>query len=104
MVLAEPAAARWPDAVAGRGHYESYYVRAVDPAGTRGVWIRYTVSVAPGGPPSGQLWFTFFDRSAPAPRAVRVDAGRPTAGQDAWIRMGDCAFGPTGIDGRAESV
>jgi len=104
MVLAESAAARWPDVATGRGHYESYYLRAVDPAGSRGIWIRRTVSVAPGGSPSGQLWFTFFDRSAPAPRAVRVDAGQPTTGHDAWIVMGDCAFGPSRIEGRADSV
>jgi hypothetical protein len=104
MVLAEPAAARWPNVAAGRGHYESYYLRAVDPTGTRGIWIRYTVSVAPDGPPSGQLWFTFFDRSAPAPRAVRVDAGQATTRQDAWIGLGDCTFGPAGIEGRADSI
>jgi hypothetical protein len=62
MALADPAAARWPAVRPGRGHYESYYVRAVDPARPRGVWIRYTVSAAPGGPTNGQLWFTFFDR------------------------------------------
>ena len=104
MVLAEPASPRWRDVAAGRGHYESYYLRAVDPAGTRGVWIRYTVSLAPGGPPDGQLWFTFFDRSAAAPRVRRVDAGQATTGGDAWIRLGDSTFGPAGIDGRADSV
>src|SRR3954469_17525456 len=103
MGLAEPAAARWPDA-AGRGHYESYYLRAVDPTGTHGVWIRYTVSVAPGGLPSGQLWCTLFDRSAGAPTAVRVAAGPATTGRDAWIAMGDCTFGPAGIEGRAGSA
>lgn len=104
MVLADAAAARWPDVAAGRGHYESYYLRAVDPTGSRGIWIRYTVSVATGGTPDGQLWFTFFDRTAAAPRAIRVDAGRPTTGHGAWIRMGNSAFGPTGIDGRADSA
>ena len=103
MVLGDATAARWPGVAAGRGHYESYYLRAVDPAGTRGVWIRYTVSVAPGGLPLGQLWFTFFDRSA-APMAIRVEAGPATTGQQAWIRMGDSTFGPAGIDGRAGSA
>lgn len=100
MVLAEPTAARWPDVVAGRAHYESYYLRAVDPRGGRGVWIRYTVSVAPHGDPEGQLWFTAFDRSAPAPRGIRVGAGRPATG-NAWILLGESGFGPRGIDGRA---
>jgi hypothetical protein len=104
MVLADPTAPRWPGVADGRGHYESYYLRAVDPTGTRGVWIRYTVSVAPDGEPNGQLWFTLFDRSTSAPRAVRVDAGRASTGPDNWIRMGDCTFGPTRVSGRAESV
>jgi hypothetical protein len=104
MVLAEPAPARWPDAASGRGHYESYYLRAVDPTGSRGMWIRYTVSVAPGGRPAGQLWFTLFDRGSPAPRAVRVDAGPATTTPGAWIRLGDSTFGPAGIEGRAGSM
>src|SRR3954469_21678145 len=104
MVLAEPAAPRWPDVTAGHGHYESYYLRAVDPSGTRGIWIRYTVSVAPGGPPTGQLWFTLFDRSAAAPRAIRVETGLAFTGLGAWIRLGDSAFGPAGIGGRGEGA
>src|SRR3954466_11064147 len=104
MVLAGPTAPRWPDVTAGHGHYESYYLRAVDPSGTRGIWIRYTVSVAPGGTPTGQLWFTLFDRSAAAARAVRVETGLAFTGLGAWIRLGDSAFGPAGIEGRAEEV
>jgi hypothetical protein len=100
MALVEAAEARWPVVPTGRGHYESYYLRAVDPAGARGVWIRYTVSRAPGGTPTGQLWCTLFDRATPAPRAVRVEAGPATTG-DAWIRLGDSTFGPAVIDGRA---
>jgi len=100
MVLVEPAAARWPDVAAGRGHYESFYLRAVDPRGGRGVWIRYTVSVAPGGRPEGQLWFTLYDRGSSAPRALRVEAG-PATTADAWIRLGDSVFGPAAIDGHA---
>jgi hypothetical protein len=101
MVSADPTAARWTTAPAGRGHYESYYLRAVDPARPRGVWIRYTVNVAPGGRPDGQLWFTFFDRDAPHPRSVRVDAGEPATGDGSWIRLGDSRFGPTEVAGAA---
>ena len=99
--MLEPAAPRWPDVRPGRGHYESYYLRAVDPARPRGVWIRYTVHAAPGGRPSGQLWFTFFDRDAPRPRAVRVDVDEPTTGDGTWIRLGEACFGPSGIAGAA---
>jgi hypothetical protein len=99
MRAADPTRARWPDVVGGRGHYESFYLRAVDPARPRGVWIRYTVEVRPSGRPTGQLWFTWFDRDEPAPRAVRVSAGEPDTGADAWIRMADAAFGPATVAG-----
>jgi hypothetical protein len=95
----EATRARWPDVAATRGHYESYYLRAVDPARPRGVWIRYTVEVRPGGRPTSQLWFTWFDREAPVPRAVRVSAGEPTTGADTWIRMDANVFGPTTVAG-----
>ena len=86
---------------AGRGHYESYYLRAVHPSQPLGLWIRYTVLVAPGSRPAGQLWCTLFDRSAPRPRAVRVDAGPVTTGDDAWIRLGSSSFGAAGSVGAA---
>jgi hypothetical protein len=97
--VADPVAARWPSVPAGRGHYESYYVRAVHPSEPRGLWIRYTVLIAPGSGPVGQLWCTLFDRSAPLPRAMRADAGPVTSGGDAWIRLGDSSFGATRVVG-----
>ncbi len=101
---ADATAARWPAVRPGRGHYESWYLRAVDPNAPRGVWIRYTVAVPPGGDPTGQLWFTWFDRAAPGPRAVRVTAGTPTSGDGAWIRFGDDTFGADGVVGGARSA
>src|SRR6476646_7910205 len=99
MDAADPVAARWPGVPAGRGHYESYYVRAVDAGGPRGLWIRYTVLVTPGTEPVGQLWCTLFDRRAPRAQALRADAGPVTTGGDAWIRLGDSSFGATGLAG-----
>ena len=73
----DPTAARWTAVGAHRGHYESFYLRAVDPVRPRGVWIRYTVEVRPGARPTGQLWFTWFDRAADrSPR--RPGGGRRT--------------------------
>lgn len=103
MVLADPAAARWPTVRPGRGHYESYYLRAVHPTQPRGVWIRYTVTAPPGGTPTGQLWFTLFDRDAGRPRAVRVDVGEVSTGAGSWIRLGESTFGPADIVGEARS-
>jgi hypothetical protein len=101
--MTDPTAARWPELRAGRGHYESWYLRALDPSAPRGVWIRYTVAVPPGGEPTGQLWCTWFDRAAPAPRAVRVAAGAPDTG-DAWIRFGRHTFGADGAVGAADAL
>src|SRR4051794_8832534 len=100
----DPTSARWPQVPGGRGHYESYYLRAVDPLRPRGVWIRYTVEVRPGERPSSQLWFTWFDRDAPGPRAVRVQGGEPDTGADAWIRMGAHVFGPTTVAGSVRTT
>ncbi|MGZ6838754.1 MAG: hypothetical protein ACXVGE_23095 [Blastococcus sp.] len=103
MVVPDPVAARWPGVRPGRGHYESYYLRAVHPTEPRGVWLRYTVTIAPHGRPEGQLWFTLFDRETPRPRAVRVDAGEATSGDGAWIRLGRSSFGAAGITGEART-
>ena len=45
--MSEP---RFPLVPAHKGHYESYYLRAADPAGGRSAWIRHTVFKRPGGP------------------------------------------------------
>jgi hypothetical protein len=104
MAATDATAPRWPSVRAERGHYESYYLRAVAPTGSRGVWIRYTVNRPPSGGATGQLWCTFFDRAAPAPRAVRIDVGEPGTGSDAWIRFGDSSFGPDEVSGVASSA
>src|SRR5215207_6611320 len=92
MVLADPAAPRWPAVPSGRGHYESFYLRAAHPTEPRGVWIRYTVTLPADGDPVGQLWFTYFDRER-TPRAVRVDVGEPSTADGALIRLGDATLG-----------
>jgi hypothetical protein len=103
MAATDPTAPRWPGVRPDRGHYESYYLRAVAPTGSRGVWIRYTVNRPPSGLPTGQLWCTYFDRKAPRPRAVRVDVGEPATGAGSWIRLGDSTFGPNAVDGSVQS-
>jgi hypothetical protein len=103
MFATDPVAPRWPGVRAGRGHYESYFLRAVDPTEPRGVWIRYTVSVPPGGRATGQLWCTLFDRERARTSAVRVDAGEPATGDGAWIRLGNSTFGVDGAVGSASS-
>ena len=65
-------AARFPGVGDDAGHYESFYIKAVHPAGGRGVWIRHTVHKPPGEEPSASLWLTAFDAGAPGPRAVKA--------------------------------
>jgi hypothetical protein len=82
------------------GHYESFYVKACEPGGGRGIWIRHTVHKRPGAEPNASIWFVLFDRSAPGPRAtkVTVPANELSAPAGSWIRVADAEIGP----GRAE--
>jgi hypothetical protein len=92
--------ARFPGVAAKAGHYESFYVKACEPGGGRGIWIRHTVHKRPGAEPTGSIWFVFFDRSAPAPRATKVTvaASELAAPPGSWIRVAGAEIGP----GRAE--
>src|SRR5687767_6362770 len=93
--------ARFPHVAPGRGHYESFYLRAVDPARPRGVWIRYTTHQRPGAAPTGSVWCTVFDAEAGAPTAVKETLPGPVAPAGGWVAVGESAFGPAGARGRA---
>ena len=82
-----------------RGHYESYYLRAVDPAAPRAVWIRHTVLRRPGGAPAGSLWCTVWDAAAGPPVAVKSTPGLAVAGD--WLEIAGARFGPAAVSGRA---
>lgn len=62
--------------------YESHYLRAVDPARPRGVWIRHTSNQRPGEEPTGELWCTVWDAETSPPYAVKqsLPAPAPPAG------------------------
>ena len=64
--------ARFPRVAAKAGHYESFYIKACEPGGGRGIWIRHTVHKRPGAEPNASIWFVFFDRAAAGPRATKV--------------------------------
>jgi hypothetical protein len=95
------SAPRFPSVALQKGHYESYYLRAADPAGGRSAWIRHTVFKRPGGPPTGALWCTLFEAGQP-PRAVKQSLPDPRPGD--WLTIGDSQFGPHGASGRAEAL
>jgi hypothetical protein len=94
--------ARFPAVAPERGHYESFYLRAVDPERPRGAWIRYTTHQRPGCAASGSLWCTVFDAEAGEPAAVKQTLPGPSAPPGEWIAIGDSVFGPRGARGRAE--
>ena len=95
------SAPRFPAVAPHKGHYESYYLRAADPAGGRSAWLRHTVFKRPGGPATGALWCTLFE-AGKEPRAVKQSLPDPRPGD--WLTIGDSAFGPRGAKGRAEAL
>ena len=95
------SAPRFPAVAPHQGHYESYYLRAADPAGGRSAWIRHTVFKRPGGPPTGALWCTLFEAGRES-RAVKQSLPGPRPGD--WLTIGDSHFGPAGASGRAEAL
>ncbi len=97
--------ARYVDVAAKRGHYESFYVKACEPGGGRGVWIRHTVHKRPGAEPNASIWFCFFDRDAAAPRAtkVTVPSAELSVPAGSWIRVADAEIGPGRAEGSVET-
>ncbi len=94
--------ARFPRVDVKAGHYESFYIKACQPGGGRGVWIRHTVHKRPEAESKGSIWFTFFDREAEGPRAAKltVPASRLSAPAGSWIRVDEAEIGPGRASGR----
>ncbi len=67
--------ARFPDIPEKAGHYESFYLKLVQPGGGRGAWIRHTVHKRPGEEITCAIWFVLFDSSAAGPRATKRQFG-----------------------------
>lgn len=88
--------ARFPAVAAKAGHYESFYVKACQPGGGRGIWIRHTVHKRPGAEANASIWFTYFDREADGPRATKatVAAAELSAPEGSWIRVDGAEIGP----------
>jgi hypothetical protein len=87
---------RFPKVAAKAGHYESFYVKACQPGGGRGIWIRHTVHKRPGAEPNASIWFVLFDREANAPRATKltVPVAELSAPVGSWIRVAAAEIGP----------
>lgn len=97
--------ARFPQVAAKRGHYESFYIKACQPGGGRGIWIRHTVHKQPGSEAKGSIWFTLFDRAADGPRATKltVPEAQLSAPAGSWIRVAEAEVGPGRAQGAIET-
>jgi len=93
--------ARFPRVAARAGHYESFYIKACQPGGGRGIWIRHTVHKRPGAEPNASIWFVLFDRETEGPRAtkVTVPAADLSAPVGSWIRVSKAEIGPERASG-----
>ena len=97
--LTEPV---FPTVLEARGHYESYYLRAVAPDRPRAVWIRYTVHKAPGAAPVGSLWCTLFEDDGTPPRTVKQTFS--SVQPQRWIQISDFTLGPGFAEGHAAAL
>jgi hypothetical protein len=91
--------ARFPQVAGGRGHYESFFIRAFHPVEPVGTWIRYTVLKRPDQQPRGSLWLTLFDASAadgPLATKVTLDPGE-VSGDPPYIRVGNAGSIADGV-------
>ncbi|HEY3193528.1 MAG TPA: hypothetical protein VGJ61_12140 [Solirubrobacterales bacterium] len=86
--------ARFPDVPEKAGHYESFYLKLVQPGGGTGAWIRHTVHKRPKRPATCALWFVLFDSSATGPRATKRQFGAAelSAAPDCYIRIADASL------------
>jgi hypothetical protein len=98
-----PAAARFPTVPPERGHYESFYLRAVDPEVPRAIWIRYTVHQRPGERATAAVWCAVFEAER-RPWAVKQSGLEPAIPPGGWIAAGDTTMGPTGARGSAQAA
>ena len=95
--------ARFPDVAQGKGHYESFYLKACHPSEPLGIWIRYTVHKHSNQEPRGSVWFTLFDGNADGPQASKVTTPELTVPEGAYIRIGDSEFADGRVQGTAKT-
>jgi hypothetical protein len=95
--------ARFPDVPTGKGHYESFYLKACHPSEPLAVWVRYTVHKHSAQEPEGSLWFTLFDGTADGPRASKVTTQDVSAPDGAYIRIADSTFEDGRVTGSAKT-
>ena len=93
--------ARFPEIAQGKGHYESFYLKACHPQEPLGLWVRYTVHKRPGHAPRGSLWCTLFDGQA-GPTAVKQTWDEVGVGEGELIHVDGATFAEGAVAGAAE--
>jgi hypothetical protein len=95
--------ARFPELGHGKGHYESFYIKATRPGGGQAIWIRHTVHKRPDHELTGSVWATVFDAGAPGPRAtkVTVPAEQVSVPAGAYIEVSGARLAPGSAAGAA---
>ncbi|OUS26501.1 hypothetical protein A9Q99_18380 [Gammaproteobacteria bacterium 45_16_T64] len=77
----------------GKGHYESYFLRANHPTKPLAFWFRYTIfspkagSVGNGDEPLGELWAMVFDKEKNQITAAKEE-----------LSINQCSFSSSGLD------
>ncbi len=80
--------ARFPDVPAGKGHYESFYLKACHPSEPLGIWIRYTVHKHSRPGAAGVAVVHALRRQRRRPAGVEGDDRRTSPRpDDAYIRI-----------------
>jgi hypothetical protein len=98
--------ARFPEVPPGRGHYESFYLKAAPPEGGRAIWIRHTFHRQPGAEATGAVWVTWFDRERARPVALKrqFPAAELSVPSGSYFRVDGAEIGPGRASGVAETV
>jgi len=100
-----PADARFPGVPTDAGHYESFYLKAADPASRRGLWLRYTAHKRPGARAVGSLWATLFDEGGPyAAKVTLAPEELRAGGADDYAAIGESRIGHDGARGSIDDL
>ncbi len=93
--------ARFPAVDRDKGHYESFYIKATQPGGGLGIWIRHTVHKRPGEEMTASIWFTLFDAEAEKPLATKVTVPESelSVPADSYIQVAAAGFAPGAAQG-----
>lgn len=91
----------------GKGHYESWFLRANAPDAARAFWIRYTLFVPENSrrPSLGELWAIWFDGDRNQVVAVKDELPLDDcefAAETMDVRIGQSRLGQRALNGRAE--